>query len=592
MNKTNIGIHPKTSGPSGILNRQMLKRFALPVAILLLALLTNLSVIGQNSGFKVRALWVDPTGFGTAKAVDQMIDKCQRAGINTILPDIMIGENIYFKSSHFLGNVLANREFDPLGYMVKKAHAAGIKVQAWSCVYYGKPKNPEWVSKSFDRNIQAQTFLTPAHPEVNPYLLSVIKDLLAYDIDGIHLDYTRYCNAAFDYSDAARKGCEAELGFDPLNFLDHPELIVPAKKDVFPIRVLHPKTQIEKVWEIGAVERNLNRTGTGYAFVSESPQNIDALSAPGLLIISHYSDVSSEMSMAIKRYVRRGGNILWIELSNTTLEKNPEIQKLTGLSGAKWLPLGRVSLQKSGSHSLLHLIPKGSFNTSGSMPQVATAMVIARLSTGEPAITINKLGKSKVMVMGFRAMESNSDSTILLLKGIMDWYRTEAGVKSPDLLAEKREQWSKWRNEKVFNLVRDINTAVKDKNPKLVVTSSAGVGPQQYYGCYRDGSQWLTENINDCLFPMNYTTDPSELEDMLQEQVSRTPQGMSGRIFPGLQMYPGKNKVVKSLDADIVEKQILLVQKYGYNGFCLFAYNNLSEELIEMVKKFNPGNEQ
>jgi hypothetical protein len=49
---------------------------------------------------------------------------------------------------------------------------------------------------------------------------------------------------------------------------------------------------------------------------------------------------------------------------------------------------------------------------------------------------------------------------------------------------------------------------------------------------------------------------------------------------------------VNSLDADIVEKQLLLVQKYGYNGFCLFAYNNLSEELIEMVRKFNPGNEQ
>ena len=113
------------------------------------------------------------------------------------------------------------------------------------------------VGQTIDKDAADGVLLTPAHPEVNPYILSVIKEMLAYDVDGIHLDYCRYWNAAFDYSEAARKGCRAKLGFDPLNFLDHPERIVPANKDPFPIRVLHPKTQIGKVVELGHTERNM-----------------------------------------------------------------------------------------------------------------------------------------------------------------------------------------------------------------------------------------------------------------------------------------------------------------------------------------------
>jgi uncharacterized lipoprotein YddW (UPF0748 family) len=575
---------------STFLSKLTIIRVDLPVIIVILALLVNFNAMGQSLEFKVRALWVDPSGFGTAEAVNQMISKCQRAGINTILPDVMVHGTVYFKSPHFQGPVSANDKFDPLGYMVTRAHAAGIKVQAWSCVYYegrGTPRKSEWVSKSFDRNPPDQIFLSPGNPEVNPYLLSVLKDLLAYDLDGIHLDYTRYCNAAFDYSDGAREGCQTELGFDPLNLLDHPELIIPAEKDPFPIRVLHPKTQIEKVWEIGAVERNLNRTGVGFAFISESPQNIDALRSPGLLIISHYTDVSPEMATAIKHYVDRGGNILWIDISNAVLTKYPELLKLTGLKGTRWLPQTRVSLQRVEKHPVSKFIPTHIISTSGNLPQVAEAKIIARLSTGEPAISINQVDKSKVMVMGIRAMESNADSIILLLKGVMTWYRTEAGVEGTDLLAEKRNRWIKWRVDHVDQLVRDFNKAVKDKNSKILVTSSAGVGPQQYYGCYRDGATWLTEKINDCLFPMNYTPDPIDLEDILQEQEKYIPHGKMDQIYPGLQMYVVKNKIVTSLDASIVERQLLIVKQKGYQGYCLFAYNTLSDEIILMLKKFN-----
>ena len=57
---------------------------------------------GKHNQFKVRALWVDPPGFADRETVDRLIDKCQLAGINMLIPNVMLRENIYFQSDNFL----------------------------------------------------------------------------------------------------------------------------------------------------------------------------------------------------------------------------------------------------------------------------------------------------------------------------------------------------------------------------------------------------------------------------------------------------------------------------------------------------------
>lgn len=181
----------------------------------------------EKPQFQIRALWVDPPGFKDRETVDGLIEKCRKAGINTILPDIMIRDEVWFKSKNFIGKVHANEGYDPLGYLIEKAHAAGMKVQPWSCTYYSTPRHPDWISKPFVDNNYDHVFLSAAHPDVNPYLLSVLEELLEYDIDGIHLDYARYWNAAFDYFQTARNRFKEIYHFDPLDFFDHPERIIP-----------------------------------------------------------------------------------------------------------------------------------------------------------------------------------------------------------------------------------------------------------------------------------------------------------------------------------------------------------------------------
>jgi uncharacterized lipoprotein YddW (UPF0748 family) len=528
--------------------------------------------------FQVRALWVDPPGFKDRETVDNLIEKCQRAGINTLLPDIMLRDEIWFKSNNFIGKIHADEGYDPLAYLIEKAHAAGIKVQPWSCTYYSIPKHPEWVSKPFVDNNYDHVYLSAAHPDVNPYLLSVLEELLEYDIDGIHLDYARYWNAAFDYSEAARNRFKASYNFDPQDFYDHPERIVPPAEDPYPVRMLIPEASTPFVATLGTVERSLNLTGIGYAYVSEKTPNIDALRAPGLLILSYYNHIPDEMSKALERYVKRGGDIIWLSPDNSLFKKNG-LSTLTGVKGSQGFQTERVNL----------LVSDGLFGKSidalrvkieGSSLILGEANVIAQLDTDEPVVTINQQEKGKVVVIGFQLMHSNSPQVLEYFKDVITGLRTQAGITGPDPMGEKRKQWIDWRAGHIKELYREVSKMVKKKDPELPLTSASGFGPRYYHSIYRDSRELLVENIVDYIFPMNYAGKLDDLKDLLDEQVLYTPEKMSERIYPGIQLYIDNNPA-------IIDQQLEMVKQYGYRGFCLFAYSFFSDEMVEVINNYS-----
>jgi len=549
--------------------------------------------------FQTRAIWVDPPSFASAKATDEMVARCQQAGLNLILPNVMCYQTISFQSAHFRGRITADDKFDPLAYLIQKCRAAGIKIQPWCCVYYeglrdksSKPINESWTVRSLLGNPFDKNFISPCNPEVNPYLLSVMKDLLAYDIDGIHLDYIRYPGGAFDYSDAARRAFQTAKGFDPQDFLDHPERIVPPDSETLPVRVLLPKSHLEKIWELTATERTLDQAGLGYAFVSESPEHIARLRAPGLLIVNSYYDVPTNMVVALEQYVARGGNILWTDVPARSLATSSSLQKLTGIHSARWIGARRLALEATGNHPLGLLLSQKPFRTDSvyeAKPQ--GARVVARFQSGEPAVLLNETGKGRVIVLTFHLMKSTSPEVAALAKQIVCWCRLEAGVSAPDPLAAKRAEWSAWRGDRVTQLVRALSSAAKQKNSALVISSSGGPAPFEFFACYRDAHRWLAEGINDEVFPMNYTPDPVVLGEMLTLQTAFAPAGTFKHIFPGLQIYATQTvngrKINGPADASIVEKQLRVVQEHGYQGFCLFAYNTLCDDIIAVVRKFS-----
>lgn len=565
--------------------RQALSR---PLIILTVILCASAALAAKPPS--VRGVWVATSGFATADATDKTIAKCKRAGLNVLIPNVMSHGSLFYKSAHYLHNVVPTAQFDPLAYLIQKAHASGMQVHPWFNVYYETaeggvpPAKPEWLCRDFDgRVIGPQKFLSPAIPGVNEYLLSVIKDVLAYDIDGIHLDYIRYAGTQYDYSEVARKRFSKERGFDPIDFIDHGDAIAPNER--FPIRLLRTSNSYERTWENCWAEKLLDSAGVGFAQIREKPENVDALKAPGLLILSSYYVVSPEILAALKRYLERGGNVLSMDAPATTLRNSPELRAMLGVKGTKWTPARIVSLEPAGNHPLAKYIHKHQFLTeSNAAVDLDGAVLVAKLATGEPALTVNHFGKGQVALLNFNAAKAGAP--VELVKGICDWLRGKSG---PDLLAAKRQQWDRWRGDQVTQLVRAVHDAAKSKNPKLIVSSSGGPTPQEFYSCYRDAKRWLAENLTDYSFPMNYTDSPEELRLVLKNQIAATPKGANGRIFPGLQIYTSKTvngkRTAASQDAEIVAQQLKIVREMGYNGFVLFADVYLTDDLADAVRQ-------
>ena len=95
-----------------------------------------------------------------------------------------------------------------------------------------------------------------------------------------------------------------------------------------------------------------------------------------------------------------------------------------------------------------------------------------KLDSGEPAMMLNEMDKGRVVGLGFHLMKSTSPAVVSLAKGIVNRFKTDAGVTGPDPLGAKRAEWVAWRGERVTQLVRDISIAAKQKNPRLVISSS------------------------------------------------------------------------------------------------------------------------
>ena len=137
---------------------------------------------------EIRAVWIHPGLFNTNHdtALVQMSDlfeSYKEAGVNNL----------------FCYNTLRTQngfKWDYLQALVDEGHKRGIKIH--TIFYPGYDvriegeieEHPEWLIKNIDSTVMPNLNLTL--PAVWDYWLRKISETLKYDIDGIHLDYTRF----------------------------------------------------------------------------------------------------------------------------------------------------------------------------------------------------------------------------------------------------------------------------------------------------------------------------------------------------------------------------------------------------------------
>jgi len=200
------------------------RRATVTVALLFSILLGSIPGRGE---FEDRYLWVVRNTLTNQVSIDQMIQFATLNRFNHILVQVRGRGDAYY-TSEFVpkSHLIQNTSFDPLAYLIPKAKENGIKVHAWLNTYLlwssrVKPvqknhlfyTNMEWLdqNKRGEINISHELkklnggkngneglYLSPNHPKVNPYLISVFKELIEnYELDGLHLDYIRYHDSEY-----------------------------------------------------------------------------------------------------------------------------------------------------------------------------------------------------------------------------------------------------------------------------------------------------------------------------------------------------------------------------------------------------------
>jgi uncharacterized repeat protein (TIGR02543 family) len=203
-------------------------RTAFPLLLLVLACLFPSSQTFAQQEPELRGVWVDTwgSGFRTASEIDALIARVQRGNFNAIFPQVRRRGDAFYNSTIEPRNSAVAANFDPLAYLIERAHAANprIEVHAWIVVYpiwanrttpptspdHVFNKRPDWLTQTAmgtqwdGTDVNGNYYVDPAHPEVQQHTFDVSMDIISrYNVDGFHLDYIRYSSRNFGYNPVA-----------------------------------------------------------------------------------------------------------------------------------------------------------------------------------------------------------------------------------------------------------------------------------------------------------------------------------------------------------------------------------------------------
>ncbi|MBW3625192.1 MAG: family 10 glycosylhydrolase [Armatimonadetes bacterium] len=184
-----------------------------------------------------RGLWVTAWGQGlkSPAQVDRLVRTAKTAHLNALLVQVRKRGDAYYFSDTEPHAADVVKGFDPLAYLLEKAHAEKIQVHAWIVVYpawsnrkaappadHVLARHPDWAT--YHQNGRRMTlndgdegiFLDPGLPEVQNYLVGVARELVTkYPVDGLHLDYIRYPGKQWGYHPVSIAQFREDTGHTP-----------------------------------------------------------------------------------------------------------------------------------------------------------------------------------------------------------------------------------------------------------------------------------------------------------------------------------------------------------------------------------------
>jgi len=178
-----------------------------------------LHAAADSNPHRLEYLWVVRWSLTDSLKVERAVERAREIGVKGLLAQVVGRGDAYYRSDVLpRAESLPREEFDPLGLLIARAHAAGLEVHAWvNCMLVwslpNRPRDPrhvvnthpEWIARLADgRPMSSLTarqrrklgvegvFLSPALPGVRAWLGSIVKEIaMRYAVDGVQLDYIR-----------------------------------------------------------------------------------------------------------------------------------------------------------------------------------------------------------------------------------------------------------------------------------------------------------------------------------------------------------------------------------------------------------------
>jgi uncharacterized lipoprotein YddW (UPF0748 family) len=161
---------------------------------------------------ELRAVWASTLSpcLNTPDEIHDLVAAVRKAHLNTVIAQVRHRSITYFRSEIEppAPSWAGRADFDPLATLIREAHEttaphARLDVYAWFNVFnFGNADN---TSLSLEQRARIKSwlsytttgtrtgFLDPAIPDVQEYLLSLIRECVEkYPVDGVNLDFIRY----------------------------------------------------------------------------------------------------------------------------------------------------------------------------------------------------------------------------------------------------------------------------------------------------------------------------------------------------------------------------------------------------------------
>lgn len=229
---------------------------------------------------ELRVAWIVRHALVSKSEIDRAIDFAVGARFQLLFVQVRGRADAYYRSDlEPPGSDIETSvdDFDPLAYLLTRAHAADISVHAWVNVCYvwsdpdEKPPpnhilntHPEWLMGSDDgRRMDALSvlewkqrglegyFVSPALPEMRRHTAAVIKDIVTrYPVDGVHLDYIRYPGVGFGFNKYERTAFALRYGIDPLRLRNGRYEV----EDMVGERAAHMLDSLHVEWRVAQVD--------------------------------------------------------------------------------------------------------------------------------------------------------------------------------------------------------------------------------------------------------------------------------------------------------------------------------------------------